>query len=58
MSFDDDTLDPSNRESYIIQQLVDAVGELLHESGEQFRLEHPELLDAYQAITEYTRRRL
>jgi hypothetical protein len=56
MSFGDDTLDPSNHEDYLVQALIDAVGKLLHEKGESFRLEYPELTDAYQAITEYKRK--
>lgn len=55
MSFGDDTLDPSNREEFLIQELIDAVGKLLLEKGEAFRLQHAELADAFQAVSNYRR---
>ena len=33
----------------VVLNLLHAVGELLLEEGEQWRLEHPELMDAYNA---------
>ena len=50
--------DPTNPEhkehyrSFLMNELLHAVGKLALEEGETWRLEHPELMDAYQACVE------
>ena len=43
------TLLQQQYKSFLFNELLHAVGKLAVEEGEVWRLEHPELMDAYQA---------
>ena len=45
---------PQNIKIELVNELLHAVGKLAMEEGEAWRLDHPELMDAYQACVEFT----
>ena len=44
---------PQNIKIELVNELLHAVGKLAMEEGEAWRLDHPELMDAYQACVEF-----